>query len=282
MDLAQVFHSTTDFLDHVLDPVKALSPRFYQDTQGSYNDAEWYGVRRENKLGEQAGMTVARLVRDGWPEGVRLMEQVQSQIAPPQARSIRRRAQWSDQGDDLNLQRLYAGNIDRMWHMTTKQISTGPSRIRIIVDSIAPAVEEADRMRWRGVAALKLADILTSAGYTVQVESAFTGYGGGDNPRVQSGKRTLRVIVKPYSAPLDLNSLAATTALPGFFRALGHAWAGGSMSVPQLKASDVTDESDKAMGVIISQQVLDAKSATDCVNKTVEQLDSYQNSYLEA
>jgi hypothetical protein len=66
-----------------------------------------------------------------------------------------------------------------MWHMTTKQISTGPSRIRIIVDSIAPAVEEADRMRWRGVAALKLADILTSAGYTVQVESAFTGYGGG-------------------------------------------------------------------------------------------------------
>jgi hypothetical protein len=90
------------------------------------------------------------------------------------------------------------------------------------------------------------------------------------------------VIVKPYSAPLDLNSLAATTALPGFFRALGHAWAGGSMSVPQLKASDVTDESDKAMGVIISQQVLDAKSATDCVNKTVEQLDSYQNSYLEA
>jgi hypothetical protein len=82
-------------------------------SQGSYNDADWYGVRRENKPGEQAGMTVARLVREGWPEGVRLMEQVQSQIAPPQARSIRRRAQWSDQGDDLNLQRLYAGNIDR-------------------------------------------------------------------------------------------------------------------------------------------------------------------------
>jgi hypothetical protein len=284
-NLKQTFETLTDFLDHVTGPT-TLSPEFLgsphakRERADRYNDrTSWYDVRREKKAGEHPGACVLRLALKGWPLGAKLLESVAHEVNPPPARNIRRRHRWHDSGDEIHMQRVYAGDLDRAWSTTTKQVSTGPSRIRIIVDAIASGGLEASLMRWRGVAAMKLADTLTQAGYVVQVESAFVGHGGSDGI-LGEGDRNLRVIVKSYQAPLDLEALAATTALPGFFRALGHAWAGGNMSVYHLTAEHIIDEADSALGVIIPQSIQDASSAAQIVNQILESLEKAQEQAL--
>ena len=75
---------------------------------------------------------------------------------------------------------------------------------------------------WRGAAALVIADALTAAGYNVEIIAGISGEGvhsNGDN----SIRLSHTVTVKPATAPLDKNALAAVVALSGYFRVFGFA-----------------------------------------------------------
>jgi hypothetical protein len=171
------------------------------------------------------------------------------------------------------MQRVWQGQLDTAWRRVAKPLGMGPKRVRVVVDSIASGGEDEAKMRWRGVAAMKLADALINAGYSVQVESAFKGHDDGD--------WVARVIVKEYTAPLDLSSLAATTALPAFFRALGHDWHfipseqriyGAGYMVGTLNKSDVEDAEDDATVFMAHQNLTTDAKAAEWITRCIKEL----------
>ena len=284
--MAELFHTFTlgEFLD-TLKAGKCVNPsnesdlRCYQQ-KTSY---EWCGVQEDAKPGETTGDCIRRLIQQGWGRGVDLMQQVASEVALPTPQNIRRRSRWADQGDDVEMQRIWAGNIEGAWRKMHKASGLGPQRVRILVDSLASAGVDAEEMRWRGVAAMRLADALITAGYSVQVESVFEGH--------RDDKYRLRVIVKDYTAPLDLSSLAATTACPAFFRQLGHEWqfvptkhrTSAGYYVINAEADRFADADDEEAPIFLAgQSIKNAKQATRWVTECVNNLQPQEEELLAA
>jgi hypothetical protein len=235
----------------------------------------WCGTGTAMKEGETPTQTTLRLIREGWDEGVKLMDSVAGSVEIPTPLSIRRRNVWSDQGDEVEMQRVWQGQLDTAWRRVAKPLGMGPKRVRVVIDSIASGGLDEEKMRWRGVAAMKLADALINAGYSVQVESAFKG--------TDDEEWVARVIVKEYTAPLDLSSLAATTALPAFFRALGHDWhfipskrriRDVGYGVSTLNKDDVADSGDEAPIFLASQKLTTDAKAAEWVAECVKELQS--------
>lgn len=211
------FASTAEFCDAV------ASGKAGNQNSGAWNQfangfhgANWFGVDAEKEGAETVYKTTQRLIENGWTRGAELMAQVEG-VDAPRATDIRRRMIWTDNGDEIEMQRVYSGNLDTAWRRTRRVNVSGPVRVRIAVDALAHAIVDSAEMRWRGVAAMRLADALTEAGYMVEIESAFHG-----GSFTKLGNVTLRVVVKPYDQPINLPVLAATTALPAFFRMHGH------------------------------------------------------------
>jgi hypothetical protein len=237
-----------------------------------YAGENWFNLADDAKPDESACAVTSRLVREGWPRGLALMSKVAGQVEPPTPISIKRKARWQDHGSELDMQSVYAGNLERAWHGLHRGAKVGISRIRILVDGIASGGENSNKMRWRGIGAMKLADSLTEAGYSVQVEAVFTGGSNGYHFRP-------RVIVKDYTQPLDLQALAATTALPAFFRALGHLWGaiispvqryGVGYSVDKAAVEMFLDPNDAdAPAVLFGQDIKDAESCAAAVNRNM-------------
>lgn len=177
----------------------------------------WMGLSGTAKRGEKATAATMRLAREGWPEGAARVLSTAEQIEVPTILSIRRRGTWCDQGDEIEMQRVWSGDLDRAWRMTKKRATRAPTRVRIVLDSLAFAGEDAATMAMRGAAAVLLCDAMTAAGYSVEMRSAWQG-------AAVDRQFFLSVIVKSFDMPVDIGSLAATVALPSFFRALGHQW----------------------------------------------------------
>lgn len=247
-------------------------------TTRSARALDWHGLNEDARPGEHALDCMMRLLMEGWTRGTALMEEVTSAVEVPMPRSVRRRAFWGADGDEVDMQRIWAGSLDNAWRRTRRANSVGPQRIRLLVDSIASGGEDAETMRWRGVAALVLADALVGAGYTVQVESVFRGMSEGVIYRP-------RCVVKTYGTPLDVSALAATTACPGFFRALWHDW--HYVAAPEnidccgymvltADAENFPAEGDEARAFLAGQDIRSAKDAGCWVRDTVTAIESAQ------
>lgn len=205
-----------------------------------YSASSWTQTAGQLKAGEtSAADVIFRYCRDGWAEGASLVQEVGVGIVPPAPTSIRRRATNADAGDEVDMQRVWNGDLDHAWRRTSRRQSSAQRRVRIVVDCIQSCGIDPDGMARRGAAAIKLADVLTEAGYSVQLSVAFHG------PAERSFK--LGVVVKPYEAPVDITTLCAAGAHPAFFRILGHGWGElhGSKrhgyGVPHLTIDDVDE-----------------------------------------
>lgn len=250
------------------------------DQHRARKDDSWLGIKDEVQPGETSHQTTCRLIRDGWRNGVDLMQEVASQIDLPTPRAVRRTQRWMAQGDDVDMQQIWNGNLDRAWRGTQRDYRNGPQRIRLLIDAIDSGGVEAKDMRWRGVAALKLADALTEAGYSVQIESAIHAPDSSDEKK----RFTARIIVKEYTQPVDLLTLAATSALPAFFRSLIHTWGavvakhertfGVSYNVPRtLPLEPFKDEGDNAPAFILGKQITSAEKASERIAEIVKEID---------
>lgn len=177
---------------------------------------EWYGLKQEG-IGTLAG--VARMATcDGWQRGADMLARIRETLDVPRLGSIKRRRIRSDRGDTIDMQRVYTGQLDTAWTRTARTNKVHNPRVFIMVDSLASGGMDAETMMWRGAAATMLGDLLSEAGYSVSIASGFIGY---------TSSRELmdvRVAIKPYNAPWDLNSAAAAVCSPAFFRALGHSF----------------------------------------------------------
>lgn len=208
-----------DSMEELIEGAKA-NPR-KEFWKGAYHTASWFGVDKDGLEKNPGVDAVADLLSRGWTRGANriaeVMEGFSTIYTVPKA--VRRVGKWSDQGDELDIQRVYTGNLDIAWRECKRAIRTGPQIVRLVCDSIESGGAAADTMFWRGAAVVILADKLQGAGYNVEVSSVWTGRHG---PRV-----ICQVIVKPATAPIDITTLASAVACPAFFRALGHSWGNG-------------------------------------------------------
>lgn len=249
-----------------------------KDHKGRDN-LEWLGLKDEIRAKETSHECITRLIRDGWAKGVELMAEVEKSISLPPPKAIRRVQRWLNSGDELDMQKVWNGDIDTAWRGTQRDFRSGPQRVRLLIDCIESGGEDEKVMRWRGVAALKLADMLTEAGYSVQVESVMStkDWLKGEH------KFVCRVVVKDYTQPADLQTLAATTAMPAFFRSLFHTWGstvarhqrhGVGYHVPEkTPVEDFKDEFDTAPMFMLPKSLKNAEKASKRIEEIIREIE---------
>lgn len=161
--------------------------------------------------------TVERRVAQGWPEGVKRIDDnlVGFSATPPT--SIKRKRTRGDQGEEVDIHAVMMGNLDTAWTRLSRRGVIAHRTITLTVSLCISAAAEPDHLFWKGAAAIAAADALENAGYSVEIMGNICGGG-------PSGYVTCTMVLKPANMPLDKNQIAATVANPGFFRKIGHQW----------------------------------------------------------
>lgn len=173
-------------------------------SSGSYT---WFGVADRQ--------TAEAICKAGsWPAGMSRMERELAGFEAPAARSVKRRQVWADQGDSLDIHRVNSGQLDVAWQRTSRRSARSSRNIIICFPLMISSMHHADKLFWCGAAALKLTDLLTTAGYSVTL----IGTHGTTNRGYTSHDS---LIVKAAEAPLDIEALVVTVAFPGFVRTAG-------------------------------------------------------------
>ena len=175
--------------------------------------------RGQEWLGAPTLSELRRRLTQGWPEGVERLQKLAIRELNPT--SLRRRRYKADQGDELDIQAVYAGNLSRAWSKTRRQSRAGTNRTVTLVCNLADSAgtDSAD-LFWRGAATLRVADALTEAGYNVGIYGAITSASCSKDSTVDSSQF---IEIKSPDTPLDTSALAAITAMPGWFRSAGFA-----------------------------------------------------------
>jgi hypothetical protein len=211
---AVAFDSVSEVLRVAGRPLPAVNDNAEVMTTLSKGGLYWLGLD-----GGPAEMMAA--ISHGHAPGVAMVEEMLAEIpanlTPPT--DLRRRRVWGDAGCTVDMQRVYGGQLDRAFQRTRRQSSRAPKVVRLVVALNAHSGTDARNFAWRGVAALALAQRLTSAGYGVEIVGTMHGanvYANGSAKNL-----AVTVTVKPASAPVDLSTLSAVVTLLGFFRHVG-------------------------------------------------------------
>jgi hypothetical protein len=175
----------------------------------SQDDAEWFGC----SLPE-----FHQRITGGWAEGVDRVLALECKVreaATLAAKSVRRRRVREGQGDEVDMQSVWRGDISRAWTRTRRQSRVSTRVVSIICNVGGLSNVTAADLFWSGAAALRLANELTAAGYSVGL------YAGQYSDNVDEARKVgggQFVEIKAPDAPLDLSKLAAITCLAGYFR----------------------------------------------------------------
>lgn len=153
----------------------------------------------------------------GWGEGtdkiVRLADAVRDKIPHPYG--SRRAIRWSDQGDMIDMAKVYQGNLDRAWRSSPRQRERAPRVISLDVDVGQNCMVGADDLFWSGAAAVALTDALEDAGYRVELFATSTTHFEAN------GKRHVglaRFRAKRAHERVNPALVAALVAMPATFR----------------------------------------------------------------
>lgn len=239
-------------------------------------------VGGEEWLGAPSVAELQRRLKNGWADGVAKIEKIATRELSAPA-SVRRRKTRSDQGDELDMQAVWRGDLNRAWSRTRRANKVGCRTVSIVIDLCASAGVSSSRLFWRGASALRLAQLLTESGYAVALFGAF-----GGKRTDSTGKLNLAQLVeiKSEDSPLDMDKLAALTAMAGFFRTslfagihyaadqFGHE-ADDGLGVPAPEhIKTAVSMLPIPQNVIIQRNVLDEKAANDWIDEALKQIES--------
>ena len=220
---------------------------------------------------------------NGWPEGAARIRTAMGEVAVPAVVSIRRRGRWADAGDELNRERVYAGDLERAWRTTSRAQVSAPRVVRVIIDIAANCGTGADSLFWRGAAGASLAEALTAAGYSVEIVAASAAQAVSSKGESVFTATT----VKGAESPLNLTALAAATASASFFRGCvfatmnatvtGAACSSLGYTIPLTEAREALAtlgiaQTPETRSFIVNGDVLDAESARLWVGDVVDAL----------
>lgn len=173
------------------------------------NLGDWYGIDTLSAL--------RGAVERSWADGLQKMNKHMREVHMSAVGSVKRRRVRQDFGDHLDIHRVYAGDLSRAWLATERKISHGLGRdhVTILASIGGDSNRSADAMFWKGATVCVLAQGMEASGRRVQIVGF---YHGGGAYRGRKGTTTVSFTLKDYDTPLDVNRVAATTALAGFFR----------------------------------------------------------------
>jgi len=260
-------HSTiSELVDGIGQTSKANAAHCYTK-QVHDMGVEWFGL-------PDIDQTVDA-INHGWSEGVdKVMQATNDLQIDIESTCIKRRRRRSDFGDEIDMQSVYAGDIDRAWTTTARQRTSAPKQLTVNIDLGANCQIKSDALFWRGAAALYLADKLTDSGYQVAINGCYAIAG------VAKGRRNSGVIVpiKRREEPLNLPSLAATVCLAGFLRSalFYRILRNGFVVKPTLGRSIDFDATygEKGEGIIDGFKTINSKqSALEFIHATIAGLE---------
>jgi G3E family GTPase len=179
-----------------------------RDTRGRYGQ-QWYG-------GLKSLDEAARLIEKGWPEGAERVSRLAASISDllPKAKSVRRKLRWSDSGDEVDRDRVMAGDLDHSWRSSRREALDAPRTITVETNWGGNCRLTADELFWQGAMAAAVTDRLEDAGYRVEVfANNYTSHRGGYS--------LTRVRIKEAESPMRPDALAAVLCHAGIFRTFG-------------------------------------------------------------
>lgn len=212
------FDSVGALTDYANGPVKRPAnitrrAEITRATSGEHTRKLWLGVDG----GYQA---VNRLVEGGWADGAARVQAFADKLGAqaPTPRCVRRRIRRKDFGDELDIQAVYRGQLDRAWSVAERDQSVGVRNVTILAPMQGNCTAPDTVFFWRGAAVMCLAERLTAAGYNVEIIATYDVHDATDCGRERF---RYRATVKRADMPLDGASLAAVLALAGFKRITG-------------------------------------------------------------
>jgi hypothetical protein len=205
---------TTILWDSVTEPESTLKGDWKLGNNKTSAEEHWKRKSDKDWLGVRSVAELRSVLTKGYPEGVAKLEKITvGDLPAPQ--DIRRRRVRSDQGDELDMQAVYRGDLSRAWSRTKRQSRNSVRSVSIVIDLAGNANVTSDELFWRGAAGLRLAYELTEAGYSV----AIYGAAGADEITTQGSNNVCQFVeIKAEDSPLDMDRLASLTCLSGFFR----------------------------------------------------------------
>lgn len=205
---------TTILWDSVTEPESTLKGDWKVDINKTSAEEHWKRKSDRDWLGVSSVSELRSVLKNGYPAGVAKLEQITvGELPAPQ--DIRRRRVRSDQGDELDMQAVYRGDLSRAWSRTKRQSRASVRSVSIIIDLAGNASVTSSELFWRGAAGLRLADELTTAGYSV----AIYGAAGTKNYTAEGSEDVCQLVeIKAEDSPMDMDRLASLTCLAGFFR----------------------------------------------------------------
>tara|TARA_R110000868_G_scaffold125041_2_gene330499 strand:+ start:19606 stop:20475 length:870 start_codon:yes stop_codon:yes gene_type:complete len=205
---------TTILWDSVTEPEATLKGDWSNPANKTMAGEHWTMKSDFDWLGVSSVKELRSVLTKGYPAGVEKLEKITvGDLPSPQ--DIRRRRVRSDQGDELDMQAVYRGDLSRAWSRTKRQSRNSVRSVSIVIDLCGSARVTSDELFWRGAAGLRLASELTNAGYSVAIYGA-----AGSGCYTSEGNENLAqfVEIKAEDSPLDMDRLASLTCLAGFFR----------------------------------------------------------------
>lgn len=214
---------------------------------------------------------VAAICNKGWEDGAKRISTELEQLDPPPVQGIRRRPLWKDNGDHVDMDRVRSGNLDTAWWGITRRLGAQPPKVRIVADMCVNCGVNHSVVFSRGAAAVRLTEILTLAGYTVEL------WGAANTER--RGHVGYAYTVKPFDAPFDNATASAGVALPATFRTLGIAniykyayeyWYGAGSAVP-LNSEPLEEEGVRLF--VVPETVTNTATANQWMKSCVKTLE---------
>lgn len=179
----------------------------------------WVERRDEtNWLGTKTRKTAADRATLGWPAGADRVQSLLEEVDVPLPVEVKRRLSRADQGDDLDIHSVYRGDLDHAWSKRTRQQHRARRIVRLVAQTNLLGVVKVEDLFWRGAAVARLADLLTNAGYVVEIVGAMASIEVGlANPC----DWLVTIALKDAQSPLDLPGLAGVICNAGFHRTWG-------------------------------------------------------------
>jgi len=158
---------------------------------------------------------VLAAVDQPWQEGADILnafiERLKTIEIPP-IKSRKRKSTFNEnEGDEIDLDRLYAGQP--FWRKSESETHDGPATVTIVMDACASSQVDTEDILWRGAAAIALTHVLEEKGYGVELWIIEGGYPlkGDSSPTMEA------CCLKRTSDPLDTSTLV-NTASGWFYR----------------------------------------------------------------
>lgn len=177
-------------------------------------DRAWMGFSKSD---------TKRHMDKGWPEGAERLRDLADDLMAdvPQATSIRRKQRWGDDGDEIDMQRVYSGALDKAWRGPRRVRRTAPKVITVAGSFGGHCGLTSEQMFWIGATAVVICDKLEEAGYQVELLATNLNYHGGNANRGSENWSTSIVEVKTASEPLSVEAAACVFCHSGFYRTAG-------------------------------------------------------------